>query len=98
MSLTLKILLATDAFFALLLVVYLVVKYTGVFNRKPEFFNQKKENGEEMEVSYEEPVVPLKKEVKIEEKVEVKEEIKEEKLIIGSFEDLENQVKSASEK
>ena len=52
MSLTLKILLATDAFFALLLVVYLVVKYTGVFNRKPEFFNQKKENGEEMEVSY----------------------------------------------
>lgn len=94
MSLTLKILLATDAFFALLLVVYLVVKCTGVFNRKPEFFDLKKENGEEMEVSYEEPVVPLKKEVKIEEKVEEKEE----KLIIGSFEDLENQVKSASEK
>jgi hypothetical protein len=114
MSLTLKILLLCDTFFALLLIVYLLIKYTKIFTRRPEFFPTTKEDGEEVEVSYQEPstpVKPLKKDVQRQEIIknqptfpveEPKEEKirqdEEEKLVIGSFDELEEQVKIASDK
>ena len=64
MSLTLKILLAADAFFALLLIVYLGVKYGKIFSKRPESFKLEKANGtqEEVEVTYEEEPAPIKTE------------------------------------
>ena len=45
MSLTLKILLMVDVLFALLLLVYVIVKYVEVFNRKPKIFKPEIING-----------------------------------------------------
>lgn len=94
MSLTLKILLAVDAFFALLLISYLVVKYSTVFNRRPEIYSSEKEQTP-VEVSYEEVAVTEKKEPE-----KPKSQVLEEKqtISIGTFEELEESIKQAKNK
>ncbi len=94
MSLTLKILLAADAFFALLLIVYLAVKYGKTFSKRPDFFKSENKDGVEVEVAYvdeplavktEEVVATLAKEEKELAKEEVKEEqSKEEEKVVES--------------
>ncbi len=108
MSLTLKILLAADAFFALLLVLYLTLKYGKLFSKKPEIFKPEIKDGVEIEpeVTYEEEKISVVTQTiiqKPEEGIATGEkamsdsgenaQVQEEvKLTIGSFEDLEDLV------
>ena len=96
MSLTLKILLLLDAFFALLLAVFLFIKYRRKFNKRPEIIVQSKETEIEVEVAYEEEKVKV---VTEEEKAQTQapNEAKEDKLNIGSYDDLEALIQKKSE-
>lgn len=108
MSLTLKILLMVDVFFALLLLVYVIVKYVEVFNRKPKIFKPEIINGVEAEVSYtEEPTVFRVNSIQEvnnqqvnnqQENNQEEKEDKAQKISIGSFEELEDTIKAMQDK
>lgn len=91
MSLTLKILLAADAFFALLLIVYLAVKYGKMFSKRPEYFKSENKEGVEVEVAYvDEPLAVKTEEVVATQLNEQKEaEIEETKIEESSKEEEE---------
>ena len=97
MSLTLKILLLLDAFFALALAVYLFIKYRKKFKKRPEIIrNESGKEETEVEVTYEEEKVKVSQcEVSIKEEALKKAE--EDKLNIGSYDDLETFIKEKSE-
>jgi hypothetical protein len=97
MSLALKILLLLDAFFALLLAVYLFIKYKRKFKKRPEIIinaNAKEET--EVEVTYEEEKVKVVTE-EVSAQVQAPNEAKEDKLNIGSYDDLEALIRKKSE-
>lgn len=98
MSLTLKILLSVDVFFALLLLIYVIVKYTEIFNRKPKIFKPEIINGVEAEVSYTEEPTSFKVDCSQEVCDQNIQADKTEKISIGSFEELEDTIKSMQEK
>lgn len=97
MSLTLKILLLLDAFFTLLLAVYLFIKYRRKFKKRPEIIRSANEKEEtEVEVTYEEEKVKVVTE-EVSAPAQAPNEAKEDKLNIGSYEDLESLIKTKSE-
>ncbi len=98
MNLTLKILLLLDAFFALLLAVYLFIKYRRKFKKRPEIIKSENEREEkEVEVTYEEEKVKLVTEEVSSNEEKTPNEVDEDKLNIGSYEDLEAFIKKKSE-
>ncbi len=106
MSLTLKILLIADVVTAILLSVYLGIKYGKIFSKRSDVFKVEKgkEIEKELEVSYEDvPSKEVEKEGQIIEKNVPSFEQEEkkpfgEKLVIGSFEELEKLIKESGEK
>ena len=106
MSLALKILLIADVVTAILLSVYLGIKYGKIFSKRSDVFRAERANKleREPEVSYEDK--PLKegeseKRLTEENKPLLEQEEKKpfgEKLVIGSFEELEKLIKENGEK
>ena len=93
MNITLKILLLSDAFFALALAVYLFIKYRRRFKRRTDIFKSEVAISEaEAEVTYEEEKVEVVTET-VFKPSEEQSRTKSEKLKIGSYEELEALIK-----